>query len=125
MYEIQLTDALGSDILPPLDVPLTMVPVEGTVDVTTLSNDLYTDFMPNKRVWSHTWSYLTPEEYELVYGYYSRQFTLFEYPVLDILRDNVQGLYVRMTLSGKNIIDECGVVQNVTVSFRETRQLGS
>ena len=47
------------------------------------------------------------------------------YPQLTIDGESVTDLVVKFELGAKNIIDDCGEVQDVTVSFRETRQLGS
>lgn len=124
-YEIQLTDSTGTSTLPETEVPLTVTTLEGATDVTTLSYNLYTDFITQKRVWSHTWAYMSPEDYLILKGYYDRQFTLYTYPQLTIVDENVDLVTVRMSLTPKNIIDNCGELSDVTVSFRETRQIGS
>jgi hypothetical protein len=64
-------------------------------------------------------------EYNELKGYYDRQFTLFKYPQLSIDYLNVNNIPVRMTLNTQEIIDNCGTIQNIEVSFRETKQLGS
>lgn len=125
MYEIQLTDSTGTMTMPELYVPLTVTTLEGAVDVQTLSFDVYTDFITQKRLWTHTWAFLSESEFDLLKGYYDRQFTSFSYPELSIAADGVSDVVVRMTLSPKNIIDNCGTVSDVTVTFRETKQLGS
>lgn len=124
-YEITLTDSTGSDTLALLEVPLTTTPLEVATDVQVLSGNIYTDFIAQKRIWTHTWAYLTEDEYNTIKGYYDRQFTLFEYPELTIADEGVIGVTVRMSITPKNIIDNCGVVNDFTVSFRETRQQGS
>lgn len=124
-YDITLTDSSGSLTLPPLEVPLTVTPIEGAVDVQTLSFNVYTDFVTQKRVWSHTWAYLSESEYQSIKNYYDRQFTQYEYPQITITDESISNVPVRMSITPKNIIDNCGVVNDFTVSFRETRQLGS
>lgn len=125
-YEITLTDATGSETLSPLEVPLTITPLEIATDVQVLSGNLYTDFVAQKRVWSHTWAWLSRDEYDTIIGYYNRQFASpFEYPELTISEENVTNIPVRMSVTPKNITDDCGEVNNFTVSFRESRQLGS
>lgn len=124
-YEIQLTDQTGTSTLTATEVPLSIAPVEIAADVQVLSGNVYTDFIAKKRVWSHTWRYLTETEYNVIKGYYNRQFTLFEYPELTIVDEGVADVPVRMTMTPKNIIDNCGTVQDVTVTFRESNQLGS
>lgn len=124
-YEIQLTDSTGTSTLTATEVPLTTNPLEIATDVQVLSGNLYTDFIAQKRIWSHTWAFLTESEYNTIKGYYDRQFTLFEYPELTIADEGVANVPVRMSITPKNIIDGCGVVNDFTVSFRESRQLGS
>lgn len=124
-YEITLTDSLGTDTLALTEVPLTTTPLEVATDVQVLSGNLYTDFIAQKRVWSHTWRWLTKEEYNIIIGYYERQFSLYEYPELTIVDEGVVSIPVRMTVTPKNVADDCGVVNDFTVSFRESVQSGS
>lgn len=126
--ELKLTDNTGQQTLPEIEVPLTVSTFEGATDVQTLSFDIYTDFVTQKRTWTQTYAYLTREEYALLKGYYDRQFTSFQYPRLSIdgsVNNNITNIVVKMSISDQNIIDNCETVQDVTVSFRETRQLGS
>lgn len=128
-YIIYLTDSAGTHQLPPLEVPLTRVKNEKSTEVEPLSGNVYEDYIATKRVWAHTWSYLTNDEYELLDAILERRKVDWAYPSLTIdtdnLGDSVSDLVVQYKLSPKNTIDDCGNVQDVTVSFRETRQLGS
>lgn len=121
-YEISLTDSISTSIMPTTNVPLTTTTLEGAVDVQTLSYDIYTDFITTKRLWQHTWAYMTEDEYNDLQGYYLRQFTTYQYPQLSIADEGVSLVTVRMELAPKKVIDHCGTVQDVTVRFRETRQ---
>lgn len=121
-YELVLTDASGTDTLQATEVPLTITPIEGAVDVQTLSYNIYTDFIAQKRAWSHTWAYMSESDFNVLKGYYDRQFTAFTYPLLTITDLGVDEVPVRMRIEPQNIIDNCGVVRDVTVSFRESKQ---
>lgn len=123
MYAIELTDGTTSATMPLLHVPLSQSNVEGAVDVQTLDNNVYTDFVALKRFWAHTWRYMKESDFNTLKGFYDRQFTLFAYPRLTITELGVVDVPVRMTLSPQNIIDNCGTVEDVEVTFRETRQL--
>jgi hypothetical protein len=125
MIDIKLTDATGTATLQMLEVPLSIKTIEGATDVQTLDYNVYTDFLTQKRVWSHTWAYMDESDYNILKGYYDRQFTLFEYPELSIDYYNVANVPVRMTLNHQEVVNYCGRVQNVEVTFRETKQLGS
>lgn len=125
MYDITISDSTATVNLPASEVPLTVTTIEGATDVQTLSYNVYTDFVTTKRIVSHTWSYMTEAEFNTLKGFYDRQFTLFEYPEITIPGINVNGMVSRMSLEPRNIITNCGEVSGVTVSWRETRQLGS
>lgn len=124
-YTIYLTDSAGTHELPPLEVPLTRVKNEKMTTVEPLSGNVYDDYIATKRTWAHTWRYLSEDEYALLDEIYERMKSEWTYPQLTIDGENVTDLVVKFELGAKNIIDDCGEVQDVTVSFRETRQLGS
>lgn len=123
MYELTITDDTGSLTLPMLEVPLNEKTIEGATDVQTLDLNVYTDFFAKKRVWRHTWAYLSEDEFEDLKGYYDRQFTLFKYPTITITDLNVTDVVVRMSKLERDIIDNCGEVRAVDVEFRETIQM--
>lgn len=122
-YKIYLTDSAGTHELPPLEVPLTRVKIEKQTIVEPLSANVYRDFIATKRNYTHTWKYLTKEEYDLLDEIYERMKSEFTYPELTVDGDNISNMIVDYELSPMNIIDDCGNVQDVSVSFRETRQL--
>ena len=123
VYKIYLTDSAGTHELPELYVPLTRVKNEKMTTVEPLSANVYDDYIATKRVWSHTWAYLTKDEYDMLDAIYERAKTDRQYPRLTISGENVELLVVKYELGPKNIINNCGDVSGVTVSFRETRQL--
>lgn len=122
MYEIVITDSSGSLTLPALEVPLAINTIEGATDVQTLDYNIYTDFIALKRLITHTWAYLSEDDFNNLKGFYDRQFIFFEYPTISIPALSITDIVVRMNLNPQTIIDKCGTVDNVTVSFRESKQ---
>lgn len=122
MYEIEITDASGTITLPALEVPLTIGTIEGASDVETLDKNIYTDFITTKRQISHSWSFLSEAQFNAIKAYYDRQFTDFQYPSITISALGITDMTARMTLNPQSIIDHCGTVSDVTVSFRESKQ---
>ena len=120
-YDLTLTDATGTETFNQAEIPITTTPVEIGTDVQVLSGNVYTDFIDLKRTWTRTFTYMDKADFDLLKGFYDRQFTLFTYPLLTITDDGANNVPVRMTFSGQNIIDNCGTIQEVTVSFREAR----
>lgn len=125
MYSISLTDSAGLHELPELEIPLTRVKSEKMVTNEPLSGNVYDSYLATKRIWTHTWAYLSKEEYDLLDEIYERMKSELIYPELTIDGENVDNLVVKYELGQKNIIDDCGMVSDVTVSFRETRQRSS
>lgn len=119
---LTLTDDVDTLTLE-LEVPLTEETVEGAQDVQTLDYNIYTSFITQKRLWSHTWAFLDESVFNELKGFYDRQFTLFKYPMVSIPDLDVTDVTVRMTLNPRTVIDNCGTVDRVTISLRETRQL--
>ena len=122
MYDIILNDATGSTTLTEVEVPLQITTIEGSIDNQTLDFNVYTDFITTKRLISHTWAHLSSAEYSVLKGYYDRQLTSFNYPNVTITDLGITSLICRMTLNAQNIIDNCGTVEGVTITLRETKQ---
>lgn len=122
-YEIVISDTVDEMTIEYPSPPLTESVIEGATDVVTLDMNLYTDFFATKRVWSNTLPYMTEADFNQLKGFYDRQFTLWQYPVISIPDLNVSDVVVRMTLTPRQIIDNCGTVENVEFTFRETIQM--
>lgn len=120
MYSLTLTDSAGAHELPPLEVPLTMVRNEGMTTVTPLSGNRYKDYIYTKLGYSHTWAWLTKAEYDLLDEIYERQKSEFIFPRLTVQGDNITDMVVDFELGQKNIADDCGMVQGVSVVFYQT-----
>lgn len=121
--ELQLTDTIASLTLPLLEVPLTESIIENSTDVVTLDANIYTDFITTKRSWTHTWTYMNEDDYDAVRAFYNRQFTEFKYPLLTIPHYSIANVPVRMTINDKSIINSCGRIGKITITFRETLQI--
>jgi hypothetical protein len=125
MISMTLTDDFTSATLQVLEVPLIEDTQNNDVEVITLDNDISVYIYPDsdKRVWSHTWSYLSEDNYNILKGFRDRQRTLFKYPRVTISDQGADDIPVYMKLNPKNIIDHCGTVQNATVTLRESQQM--
>jgi hypothetical protein len=118
-----ITSALGSLELPAIEVPLTKSRVDMTTDIVTLGNDIYTDFSPNRRrQWEFPYSWMYEDIYEAIEAVYDSQFTTGDYPTISIPYYGVEDVPVRMFLNDMEVIDDCGTIQGIKLSFRETSQ---
>lgn len=111
--------------LPRLGVPLTGQHLENATDVITADNNMYTTFAVsnNKMLWSLVWDVLTEDEYNDLKSIYDNQFITYQYPLFDLPHLSIEDMPVRMTISPREIWNNCGDVQNVTITLRESVQL--
>lgn len=125
MIEMILTDDTTSVTLKMLEVPLTQDTINNDVEVVTLDNNISVYIVPDsdKRVWTHTWAYMSESDYNVLKGFRDRQRTLFKYPRVTITDQNANDVPVYMKLNPKNVIDHCGTVNNVTITLRESVQM--
>lgn len=124
-YEITLHDSTNSWTSPTPNTPLTEKIIESASEVTTLDMNVYIDVFNIKREWTIQWGYMDAANYALLKAFYTRQFTAFEFPDVTIPDLSVSSVVVRATLSDHVITDESGLVENVTLTLRETVQLVS
>lgn len=122
-FAITITDSVDTMTIEFPSPPLSESIIEGATDVQTLDMNVYTDFFASKRLWSDVLPYMTETEFNQLKGFYDRQFSLWEYPTISIPDLNVTDVVVRMNLTPRRVIDNCGTVENVEVSFRETVQM--
>ncbi len=123
MITATLTDNSGTIDFPNLEVPVVIETLDGSTDVTTLDNNMRTDFTNAKRMVNIPYDSLTETEFNVFKAYYDRQFTEFEYPLLTITDLGITAMPGRMYLSPRNVYDNCGSVQDVQISFRESTQM--
>lgn len=97
-----ITGTLGGVTLPILEVPFLETPLENAVDITTLGQNTYTDFVSQKRQWELNWTVLTEAQYNALKAVYNTQFSTGVYPtfVVPYYSINTQ---VRMYINDKNI----------------------
>lgn len=122
MITLKLTDDNTSVTYDLLQVPFTQGEDLGKTDIKTINGNVYTDYIYQKRTWEHTWSYMTSAEYEELKGFFDRQFTNKKYPLVTIPALNVSNVPAVMTISNRQIINNCGMVNNVKITLRETSQ---
>lgn len=125
MISITLTDDTTTATLQALEVPLSQNTINNDVQITTLDNNLSVYIVPDgdKRVWTHTWKYMSEDDYNTLRGFRDRQRVHFKYPLLTIAQLSITDIPVFMTLNPKDIIDHCETVADVTVVMRESSQL--
>lgn len=125
MLSLTLTDLQDTVTYDLLQVPLTTSDVEGTTDVTTLDGNIYTDYLYDKKTFSHKWAWMSLEDYNRLRAFYDRQFSDYKYPTMTLTEPDgtVITKVTKMDISAKKMINQCGVVEDVEIKLRETRQI--
>lgn len=114
-----ITATLNGVQMPPIEQDFINTPLENATDVQVLSGDIYTDFISQGSQWTFNYDSLTETQYNALRAAYDAQFTSHVYPTLAIPYYSVSSK-ARMTINDKNIWNNCGSVQNVTITFRLT-----
>lgn len=121
-YNVTLVDSTGSWTSDDPNTPLTEEILESSTEVVTLDMNMYVDLFGTKRVWTIQWGYMSGDDYDILRGYYDRQFSLGKFPEISIDNLGVNNVVAKMSLSNKIVTDESGLIENVELTLRETIQ---
>ena len=107
-----------------LEVPLEKTNVDGKTTLETLDGNVFTNVTYHgKRAITHTWAYMTEDEYRALETVERRQYETFLRPLLTIDRLGIENLPVVLEITNpQKIVSNCGTVQGVSISMRETIQ---
>lgn len=119
---LTLTDTQDTVTYELLEVPFTTEDVVGKSDITTLSGNVYVDFLYDKRRWKHKWKTMSEAEYNKLRGFYDRQLTLYKFPLLSIPEYGIEDVPVVMSISARKTVNNCLRVEDVEITLRETVQ---
>lgn len=109
---------------PPLERRFIRKRLENSTDVVTLANSMYTDFADNQyNQWQINYDSLTKAQYDDIVADYEDQKTSGQYPTISIPYYGVSNVPARMYLNDQDVADDCGTVENIQITFRETAQL--
>lgn len=100
--------------------PLTISDIQGKAENTTLSGDVYVDFVYKKQEFSVQFPYPDEDEYLELRGFYDRQFTTNSFPTISIPELGIEDMVVYMDLSSRDIVSQCLDSDTITATFRET-----
>ena len=121
---MQLTDSAETLVYDLLEVPLELEPVDGRSDIETMDGNVSTYMTYRDKVFlQHTWAYMTEDEYRQLRAMERRQYTTFLRPLLTFTRLGFVDVPVKMEITTRQrIVSNCGTVQGVTITLRETAQ---
>jgi hypothetical protein len=120
-----ITDQTATESYDALDIgsPTNEKPVANTTTVTTIDNNVSTYFTALKREWKVDFPLLSQDEYAAIKDFRDRQFTNFKYPAITIPILGMDSVTAFMTLNDTSITNECGLVEGLSATFRESKQI--
>lgn len=122
-YAITISDTVDEMVITSPSPPLKEQDQLFEAKVTVLSGDMYIDHFATKKLWETSLKYMSATDYTRLKGFENRQRSLWQYPVISIPDLDVNNVVVYFELSPKQVIDNCGTVEGVEMSFRETVQM--
>lgn len=122
MITFTLTDSQDSQTYQYYEAPFTDSEVGGEESITTLNGNVYVDFIYTKRVWERKFAWLSEEDYLNLKAFVDRQRTTYKFPLLSIPEFGIEDIPVYLTISERNTTNACGMVEDITVTMRETVQ---
>ena len=108
------------------EIPLVSDPLHIGKMVETVDGNVSDYYKARKQKITLSLGYMTAGEYSVLKGFIDRQWENRRYPTITIsgaANLQVTNMVARMELNAQNVIDNCGTVEGVQVSFRESRQL--
>lgn len=123
---LTISDTQQSATYTLIEAPLVSSPVIAETDVVTIDNNISTYYTGTKRRFEVNFGYMTDDEYQVLLGFRDRQYSNYKYPTITFSgATNLPSTTItaKMVLSDQRIINNCGLVENVSAEFRESKQM--
>lgn len=106
--------------------PLVSRPIIAESDVVTIDNNISTYYTGTKRAFQVDFGYMDADTYSVLLGFRDRQYTNMKYPTITFSgASNLPSTAItaKMVMSEQRIVNNCGLVEMVLATFRESRQM--
>lgn len=109
-----------------LITPITLAPIINETDVETVDGNISTYYGSTKRSYEVSLFAMDQESYGALKAFVDRQYSNLKYPKItvdgaEVL--NITDMTAKMTLSNTDVINSCGLVDNIKLTFRESKQM--
>lgn len=118
------TDAMSFDAT--LVTPITLSPIINETDVETVDGNISTYYGSTKRQYEVQLMAMDQESYASLKAFITRQYQSLKYPQITITGAttiNVANMTAKISLSDTEVINACGMVDGISLKFRESKQL--
>lgn len=110
-----------------LIVPIVMSPIINSTDVETIDGNISTYYGSTKRQYEIEVLPRTATQYNGLMNFIKRQYENLKYPLLTIEGAgeaiDVTDMVAKMEISPAEVVNGCGLVDGVKITFRESKQL--
>lgn len=109
-----------------LITPIVLSPIINETDVETIDGNISTYYGSTKRQYNISLFAMDAESYASLRAFITRQYQTLKYPKITIEGTpnlNVSNMTAKMTLSDVEVINSCGWVDNINLTFRESKQM--
>ena len=123
---LTITDTSVTQTYGLLMSPVVSSPIITETDVQTVDGNISTYYNSTKQSFTVQLGYMTQDEYSVLKGFIQRQYQNLKYPAITItgaINLNVSNMVAKMTLNDQNVINNCGLIEGVQLTFRESKQL--
>lgn len=118
------TDAMTFEAT--LITPITLSPIINETDVETIDGNISTYYGSTKRQYEIQLMVMDQESYASLKAFITRQYQNLRYPQITVTGAttlNVTNMTAKMSLSDTEVINSCGLVDGIRLTFRESKQL--
>lgn len=124
--ELTITDTSVTQTYPLLMSPVVSSPIITETDVQTRDGNISTYYNSTKQSFAVSLGEMSQDEYSVLKGFITRQYQNLKYPAITItgaINLNVSNMVAKMTLNDQNVVNNCGTVDGVELTFRESKQI--
>lgn len=110
----------------PLAAPIILAPIINEADVETVDGNISTYYGSTKRQYTFKIAWLDAETYGSLQAFRDRQYSNLKYPHITVdgaPNLNVADMTAKITLNDQEVTNNCGLVENITLTFRESKQM--
>ena len=123
---LKLEDGVDRLRLYTLEARVSSSPIINETDVVTSDGNLSTYYGSTKQQLTFRFGYMTADEYARLLDIRDRQYKNLKYPKVTIRNAgnlDITKMPAKLTLGSQNIIDNCGNVQDVDLTLRESKEV--
>lgn len=109
-----------------LITPIELNPIVNETDVETIDGNISTYYGSTKRQYNIKLMAMDAESYASLRAFLQRQYQNLKYPSISVegtTNLNITNMTAKISMSQINVVNSCGLVDDITVTFRESKQM--